>query len=160
MSLALNASASDVVMFITTPLSPFPTSLTGAFGVDEVIELDDVEDRETDMTIDGTMINWKRPRKIIGRITLQGNASSTLSLINFIDEQNKKIVPEYATLIVVSPSNIYTGTYNDVIFTTKFKGFEYVGQLKPIVFTFHASSINKTALASVVSIASGVAGLL
>lgn len=160
MSLLLNATASDVIITVKTVLNLVPTILSQGFGVNEVIQIDDVEDMDTDMTTDGTMIAWKRPRKIIGKITLQGNATGTKSLIDLIKVQKVVGAANPATLTVSSPSNLYTGTFSNVIFTTKFKGFEFGEYLQPVVFTFHASEVNETILGSVLGLASGVAGLL
>lgn len=160
MSLLLNATASDVVITVTTALNSIPTLLSQGFGINEVIQMDDVEDMDTDMTIDGTMIVWRRPRKIIGKITLQAKTPGTDSLIELLQVQKDLNAPNPATLTVFSKSNFYTATFNNVIFTTKFKGYDYGEYLQPVVFTFHAAELNQKILSSALSLASGVAGLL
>ncbi len=160
MSLLLNASASDVILTIKTALNSVPTVLAQGFGINEILQIDDVEDMETDMTIDGTMTAWHRPRKITGKITLQANATGTKSLIALINEQKKFKAANPATLTVLSASNYYTAVYNNVIFKTKFKGFEFTDQILPVVFAFDASDLNETTLGSVIELATGVAGLL
>jgi hypothetical protein len=160
MSVILNATASDFILTVASPLNTVPIVLAEGFGINQVIQIDDVEDVDTEMTMDGIMTVAYRPRIIVGKITLQANATGTKSLIDFLKPKKILKAPPPATITVTSPSNFYTATYNGCVFVTKYKGYEALEKLQEVTFTFHASDINETTLGSVVSLAAGAAGLL
>ena len=63
------------------------------------------------------------------------------------------------TLTVESPSGMWTITYNNVIFTSKFKGFELGEKIKDVVIAFNAKSVNATVLGGSLSSAMAMGGL-
>jgi hypothetical protein len=160
MGLYLNATAGDVLITITTPLSSVPTILAEGFGENEILEIDDVEDLEVAMTMDGSIVTSYKPKPIVGKITLQANATGKLKLKEIVDKQKLIRAGYPVTINVTSPSNLYNSTYTNAFFTTKYKGGEFADKFRQVTFTFSAAQVDETALGSVLSLASGIAGIL
>jgi hypothetical protein len=153
----LNATSQDAIITYKNPLiSAF--TISGA-GITQRMTLNDVEDVVTEIGADGTMIAYYKAALLTGTITLQGTSNSLISIRKVLTAQSslKSAIP--GTLLVVSPSGIWSETYNNFVFTTKFKGFDLGEKIAEVSIKFSALNCEQTNLGGILSTGLALGGL-
>ena len=158
----LNATAQDAIITYTNPLLTLPVIISGS-GIEDRINIDDIEDIVTEIGTDNTMSAHYKAVLIKGKLTLQPLSLALLSIRKVLEKQGilKVVIP--GTLTVASPSGLWQYTLNNVVFTTKFKGFELGDKVKDVVIAFNAKAVDATVLGGILSSAlnlGGVGGLV
>ena len=155
----LNATSQDAILTYTCPLLSTPILIASGAGIEDRLSVEDAENVITEIGTDGTMSAHFKAVLLKGKLTLQPLAPALSSIRGVLNkqEQLKAMIP--GTLTVESPSGMWTITYNNVIFTSKFKGFELGEKIKDVVIAFNAKSVNATVLGGSLSSAMAMGGL-
>jgi hypothetical protein len=155
--LSYDLSDKNTTMVYTSVVSG-PIVISG-FGKDDILEIEAPEIADSDVGADGTRFSWIKPSVVKGQINLIGTSAAMVGLTNMMNTLYELGTTNPGSLIVTGGA-LWSFSYTNVVWTTGFGGFNLKQHVQDYKWKFVADLPDSTQLSSLISIASGIGGLI
>lgn len=159
-TILLQASAKNSVISYYCPLlMAVPVIITGT-GIEDMVSIDDVESAVMEVGTDGTLSAHVKPAMVKFKLMLQPLSSALNAMIAVQQTQYQSGVIFPGAFITSNPSGLWEVSYQNVIITSYFKGFELAEKVKDVPVSFAAQIPTTTIIGDLVSIAAAITGVI
>lgn len=154
-----NSSKGVVMTYVNLVNVTVPVIVTAA-GVEDWLSIDEAEGAMMEVGCDGALVSHVKAAHVKGKITLIPLSPALVDA--FIDTIQKQyllgaVIP--GTLTIASPTGLWTVSFNNVVLTSIFKGYELAQKVKDVPIGFSAQIPDSTILGSLLGIGEAIAGL-